>query len=412
MPRVPKRGVVTKKSDMHDWEGRLYFRNELIDKDARLAENRSKRWIIAYVDPDQTELQKDLEPHISRYDNGKFFMDAMEDGDVKKAFHIEGDQLENRIDIVDEIQEIIIGKPGGKPFRFVVTEKVSFHSYGKLYFRNELIDKSAYLLPDAMLILAFVNSDKAELQKDLEPYISQYSDERFFRPVVGRRDVKEFHIEEKQFVDNVDIVDELGEIKVNPPNSYVEGRKYLVKLNFIKKFVPAKLVKSHEALGETWLDFLFDDGVGRSVRKDYADNGYVKPFVEPSSTNEIKIGKPRRFSPGEKVLNFKTPLIISSDPEKYYTEEYADPSYLVNNPKTGERFYINQDWIKKLPQDMDEIKVNKPVLLKFIIAIKSASTLVAYFTTSLCPIVISSSRSGEVVLYFIACSTSSCEEQF
>ena len=249
--------VVTKKFDILDWEGRLYFRNELIDKDARLVEDSSKRWIIAYIDPDQTELQKDLEPHISRFDNGKFFTYSMEGDDVKKAFHIKEDQLENRVDIVDELDEIRISKPENKLFKFVITEK-RYNSnvrgdvdnwIGKLYFRDKLIDENAFLLNKKILI-ANVGSNQTELQKTLEPYISQYNTGGFFVNS-NLRNMKSFHIQGDQLKDRVDIVDELDEIKVNKPSGElypivdVEGDinyKNLVKnVKKFKRKIAAKL---------------------------------------------------------------------------------------------------------------------------------------------------------------------------
>lgn len=86
----------------------------------------------------------------------------------------------------------------------------------------------------------------------------------------------------------------------------------------------------------------------------------INPKVQGNvNLDELQINKPKKFHPGQKVLLGKTLLIISSNPETYYTEEYASPSYLVDNPKTGERWYQAESDLKKI-NIIKELEINHP----------------------------------------------------
>ena len=76
--------------------------------------------------------------------------------------------------------------------------------------------------------------------------------------------------------------------------------------------------------------------------------------------SELQINKPRKFHPGQKVLLDKTLLIISSHPTAYYTEEFGSPAYIVNNPKTGERWYQDEKDLVKYKENLDELEINHP----------------------------------------------------
>lgn len=144
-PGKPFKFVVTKKNTIVSKDarkGELYFKGKLIDDDAYF----DGKWIIAYVDFDQENLQKDIEPYISvrlkrnQYKNqGKFFRHTRNsNGDNVKEFHIEGDQLKNHVDMVDDIKEIKVLSPTPK---FTNNEQLSLYLKEHPKFRGTLVDK-------------------------------------------------------------------------------------------------------------------------------------------------------------------------------------------------------------------------------------------------------------------------------
>jgi len=75
--------------------------------------------------------------------------------------------------------------------------------------------------------------------------------------------------------------------------------------------------------------------------------------------SELKINKPKKFRPGEKVILHDRIVTLSNNPNTYYTEEFEEPSYLVDNEKTGERWYQSESDLKKI-NSIKELKINKP----------------------------------------------------
>jgi hypothetical protein len=68
-----------------------------------------------------------------------------------------------------------------------------------------------------------------------------------------------------------------------------------------------------------------------------------------SELDEIKVSTPRAFLPGEKVLYDKTIVRLSKNPDRYSKEENGKIHYLIDDPKTGQRFYTTDKYIKRLP---------------------------------------------------------------
>ena len=68
-----------------------------------------------------------------------------------------------------------------------------------------------------------------------------------------------------------------------------------------------------------------------------------------SKLDEIRVNKPRKFHPGEEVIVYGKKYPLSTFSEKYYKEEDGISYYLVDDVKnTGQRFWIEQDKIKKI----------------------------------------------------------------
>jgi hypothetical protein len=68
-----------------------------------------------------------------------------------------------------------------------------------------------------------------------------------------------------------------------------------------------------------------------------------------SELDEIKVNTPRAFLPGEKVRYDKTIVRLSKNPDRYSKEENGKIHYLIDDPKTGQRFYTTDKYIKRLP---------------------------------------------------------------
>jgi len=68
-----------------------------------------------------------------------------------------------------------------------------------------------------------------------------------------------------------------------------------------------------------------------------------------SELDEIKVTKPKKFLPGEKVLYREKIAILSKNLNIYSKEVNKKNEYLINDPETGERFYVEEKEIKKYP---------------------------------------------------------------
>jgi hypothetical protein len=63
---------------------------------------------------------------------------------------------------------------------------------------------------------------------------------------------------------------------------------------------------------------------------------------------EMRVNEPKKFYPGEKVSLGNETLTLSKDYNRYYTEKDGIPWYLIDDDKTGQRFWARENLIKKL----------------------------------------------------------------
>jgi hypothetical protein len=158
-----------------------YFNNTLLDDNVTV--NTEAGYIYLYIPQEiYNTIKNQLPPHKTTANPSVDNTIGVMIRDINKV---------NIIYKEDPLNEIIVNKPG-KPFKFVVTKKNTIVSKdarkGELYFKGKLIDDDAYF--DGKWIIAYVDFDQENLQKDIEPYISPLIESQF--PSFYREDGTKF----------------------------------------------------------------------------------------------------------------------------------------------------------------------------------------------------------------------------
>jgi len=85
-----------------------------------------------------------------------------------------------------------------------------------------------------------------------------------------------------------------------------------------------------------------------SSQKTWAEDHMI-PNMDLSSLgiDEIKVNKPLHFKPGQYVYYYNKKLKLSTDSDRFYKEYENKDLYLIDDPETGQRFYVDKNLIKK-----------------------------------------------------------------